>query len=180
MRLALAISATCLLLQNQICSAQSFKIDTPTYDTKQITFTVDNRAISSADIDKYQNGSVLSADDIIVGSKSVAVRLGRLNDMMLITAFQRSGGQICTKHFYHRIRDGHDISIKRLGDNGGRELYGYRYGRKRDLYNVAGIREADFAFVWDPRAPKTGESRNANVPVPASGPTWDIVDGGCA
>ena len=51
-----------------------------------------------------------------------------------------------------RLRDGTGIVITKLGDVGGRELYGIKYGRNGDLYNVYGIRHSDFQFVFDPRA----------------------------
>ena len=141
------------------------------------TFTVNNRSIFSENIGEYQ-GTGTAPTMIVAGITSVAIRLGRLEDMFMIAAFQEKGDTICGKHLMCQLRDGHGIGISHLGSEGGRDLYGITFGRKGDLYNVYGIRDSDFNFVFDPSAPRTGKSRNANTIVPSSGPHI-ILDKGC-
>lgn len=171
--LLLAISAT-------TACAQSFKIE-PTYDAAQVRFTIDNRAISAQNIADYQHGTSITADDVVIGQRSVAIRLGRENDMLMISAFRRSKDVICVQHMYMRIRDGHNIKIEHLGAQGGNELYGVTYGRRGDLYNSMGIRDSDFEFVFDPRAPRTGRDRNPTTKVRdfENNPEIDVVRERC-
>src|SRR4051794_27017153 len=110
---------------------------------RNVTYTINNRTLFSVDVSDYQHGSRIESEDIRVGDHSIAIRLGRDNDMFMISAFRESGNQVCAKHLMVRLRDGDDIAIKHLGAHGGRELYGIRFGRNRDLYNEYGIRDSD-------------------------------------
>ncbi|MBA1343934.1 MULTISPECIES: hypothetical protein [Rhizobium] len=158
-------------------SAEVLRIDTK-YDAASISFTIDNRSIFTENIAAYQAGDSIAAGDIIKGEHSVFVRLGRDNDMFMIAAFKRDGNKVCAKHLMVRLRDGRDIGTTRLGSSGGRELYGITFGRKNDLYNAYGIRDSDFVFVFDPRAPRTGRNRNPDTPIVRVG-NHDVLDKGC-
>lgn len=106
--------------------AETFKIE-PTYDAKTITFRVDNRSIFTENISDYQDNTSVANDDVVKGSHSVYVRLGRDNDMFMIAAFKRDGNKVCAKHLMVRLRDGDQIDGKLLGAEGGRELYGIEF-----------------------------------------------------
>lgn len=150
------------------------------HTAERIVYTVDNRTIASANIADYQHKVDLSADDFALGRFSVAVRLGRENDMFLISAFQDKGNDTCSKHLFVRLRDGHQIRIEFLGADGNRDLYGITFGRNGDLYNVFGVRSSDFEFVFDPRAPRTGKNRNPNTVIRQGlFADMDVIDGGC-
>jgi hypothetical protein len=145
-----------------------------------ITYTIDDRTVSSANIADYQDGVTPDKDDFHKGSFSIAVRLGRFNDMFLISAFRHDGNNICSKHLFVRLRDGRDITIEYLGNVADRDLYGFTFGRNGDLYNVYGIRSSDFEFVFDPRAPRTGRTRNPNTVIHhGQFQDMDVLDGGC-
>lgn len=138
-------------------------IEIPQKRADAVPFEVNNRAIFSADILTYQHGRAIEDDDIVIGATSALIRLGRDNDMFMIAAFKEVGDKVHGKLLMSRLRDGKGIDIRLVGDVGGRELYGIRYGRNKDLYNEYGIRHADFEFVFDPSAPRTGTIRNANT-----------------
>jgi hypothetical protein len=88
-----------------------------------LRYTVDNRSVGSANIADYQHGVSVTRDDIFIGTQSVFVRLGRENDMFLISAFNHDGYNTCSKHLYCRLRDGQQIAPEFLGPDGGRDLY---------------------------------------------------------
>ncbi|HVW54786.1 MAG TPA: hypothetical protein VHC00_03820 [Rhizobiaceae bacterium] len=149
-------------------------------DAQVVRYIVDNRSVAQADIHDYQDGTAIMGDDIHIGSTSVAIRLGRDNDMWMVSAFRYQGNNICSKHLMVQMRDGLDIRIDYLGVNVDRELYGFTFGREDDLYNIYGIRFSDFEFVFDPSAPRTGKHRNPNTPIHnGEFAKHYVVDGGC-
>lgn len=168
------------VLGTAAAQAQQFRIE-PKADANTVTFAIDGRTLFSEDIRDYQGGVPVTATDIKVRSHTVAIRLGRDNDMFMIAAFAPRGGAVCGKTLFVRLRDGDNITI--LPDNNqgvAGELYGISFGRNHDLYNVYGIRDEDFNFVFDPSAPRTGTRRNVNtVIVQGKVKDHDVLDKGC-
>lgn len=115
----------------------------------------------SADVLEYQDGVPVTEDDVVKQAYTVAARLGREDDMVVLSAFKEVDGSICAKNLYMQIRDGQDIDVQPVTSKwGAGEYFGIRYGRKRDLFNVVGVRANDWEFVFDPSAPRTGQNRN--------------------
>lgn len=133
-----------------------------------LEYRVDGKTVARLDISDYQDGNAIGEEDITYGDSAVAVRLGRKNDMLVISGVRRAGDQICVRHLFLQLRDGDNIQISYRGTVREAEVFGYRYGRERDLFNLAGVRESDFSFVWDPSAPRTGERRDPVTPVETS------------
>lgn len=128
-----------------------------------VRFKAGSVDVGEFDVTDYQNGAAITSSDVVYGDNIVAIRLGWKKDMVLFSAFRVSDRNVCAKHLAVAIRDGEDINIRYLGTDGGRKLFGIRFGRENDLYNVYGIRATDFEFVFDPSAPRTGETRNATT-----------------
>ena len=129
---------------------------------------VDGKPLPHVDISEFQDGANVDRNDITHGDSTVAIRLGRRKDILLISAFFNRAGRACAKHLFLTLRDGENMQISYRGRTATDELFGFRYGRRHDLFNIAGIRKTDDVFVWDPSAPRTGEARNPNTPVPPS------------
>lgn len=152
------------------------------YDAATISYTALSR-VFTVDIRDYQDDRRITSDDVIVQPRSASVRLGRDNDMLVITAFAKDSSQICAKHLHLPLRDGDNIRVEKVFSNPEGEYYGVSYGREGDLYNVFGIRFSDFQFVFDPRAPRTGRTRvptsKVEDAVARGASNIAVVDGGC-
>lgn len=159
----------------------------PSFD-KRVEYSFDNRIVATVDVEAYQNNEGLSeVEDFHRGrewqdQESWIVRLGRKDDMILISAFRRDGEKICSKHLLVRIRDGANIRIQNTTVAGfeDHEVWRILFGRKGDLVAWYGVRWGDFQFVFDPRPPRF-EPRNITTAISQNGqfPEHDVVDGGC-
>ncbi|MDX0630184.1 hypothetical protein GOC91_28865 [Sinorhizobium medicae] len=155
-----------------------------TPDSTSVKFEVENQEFVTNIADFQHGAAIRRPDDVRTQARSASVRLGRAKDMAMISAFRRERDQVCVKHLFLSIRDGENISIEPVRSRWGQgDYYGITYGRRRDLFNVVGIRAADFEFVFDPTEPRLGSSRNPIAKVIdsiAAGTSGiSVVEGGC-
>ena len=159
----------------------------PSYD-ERIVFKDAGRIVSELDVAAYQNDEGLNQNEDFnrgpSGDKreSWVVRLGRLDDMFVLSAFWKENDRVCSKHLYVRLRDGENIFISQLERTGyaDHDVWRIRFGRKDDLVAWYAFRWVDRQFVFDPREPRF-EPRELNTTIsPGQFAEHDVIDGGCA
>ncbi|MGO6740071.1 M48 family metalloprotease [Rhizobium ruizarguesonis] len=148
-------------------------------DANTLRFLANGRLFASADIHDYQNGAGIGSNDIIYGRNSVTVRLGWAKDMLTIFQVKENEGKLCSNQLFVELRDGDGIAIATRKVTDDSTTYGVRYGRDHDLFNEIVAQPSDLKFFFDPREPRTGESRTPTTEIRGKLGEYSIVDHGC-
>ena len=141
---------------------------------RYLTFKVNDLVVDTVDITDYQDRRSVDEQDIVVGTNSIGIRLGRDRDMAMIAGFRANGDIVCAKYLYLRLRDGDDIALSYIPEYTQGNAYEIRYGSK---LGVALFRPDEFQFLWDPST--TTDPSKWHLSSPIATPA-DVVNGRCA